>query len=495
MATVKMLWGPGSTVELTRYSGATFTQALEDADNAVACVYCLPKDGTITHVGFYVDSITGTPPAYYVGLTTIDGNGNPTQTDYGGSTKTTAGSWTTGWKWIALATSATAVAGDFAAVHVYPTGTAPSTSNRIYAAAGAVAGPGYYNRYTTAWSPSTGGGGVFAIKYDDGTVYGNALSTDTISAGITSATTPDEIGCKFTLPANMTCFGIHTASGTPGTSAAFDFILYDESNTALATCSVSDKDYVDIYNTIDVYFDAVSLTAGSTYRAVVKPTVGTNGAFYPQRYQFESTAAKAAWPCGDTWQYTYRTDAGSWTDVSTDLMYIGLWVSDIDFSGGTVTTIFEGGPLSAEFPSSNFPALTPVNGRVALAFDASTDEACYWSFICPQGGIGTTLSCVVYYAMASATSGAVYWQAALEAVTPGDSLDLDASTSFDTANSGNGTVPGTAGYMQSISITMTNKDSIAAGDLCWLKLNRDADHASDTATGDALVYRVELRSA
>lgn len=149
-------------------------------------------------------------------------------------------------------------------------------------------------------------------------------------------------------------------------------------------------------------------------------------------------------------------------------------------------------PLSAEFPASNFAARTLVNRRPALAFDAATDETVYWTFVAPQGLTGT-ITVVISYIMASATSGSVYFQAALEAVTDGDATDLDAGTSFDTANSGNGAVPGTAGYLDQISITMTNADSMAAADYARLSVNRDADNAGDTATGDCYVLAVELR--
>jgi hypothetical protein len=151
-------------------------------------------------------------------------------------------------------------------------------------------------------------------------------------------------------------------------------------------------------------------------------------------------------------------------------------------------------PYSAEFPSSNFPQLTQINQRPALAFDASTDETAYWTGIAPAGLTGT-LTLVVSYIMASATSGAVYFQAQIEAITDGDATDLDATTSFDSANSGNATVPGTAGYIDQISITLTNADSLAAADYFRISLNRDADNASDTATGDAYVLVVELRDS
>jgi len=157
-----------------------------------------------------------------------------------------------------------------------------------------------------------------------------------------------------------------------------------------------------------------------------------------------------------------------------------------------MATRFVGDPLGAHFPASNAPALTLVNRRPVLAFDAATDETAYWTFVAPQGWTGT-VTLVLSYIMASATSGSLYWQAQLEAVTAGDAVDLDSATSFDTANSGNGTVPATAGYMQQISITMTNADSIAAGDLVRLSVNRDADNASDTAAGDAYLISVEIR--
>lgn len=159
-----------------------------------------------------------------------------------------------------------------------------------------------------------------------------------------------------------------------------------------------------------------------------------------------------------------------------------------------MATRFVGTPLAAEFPSSNYPALTLVNRRPVLAFDAGTDETAYWTGIAPQGLTGA-ITVVITYIMASATSGNIYWQAALEAVTDGDSTDLDAGTSFDTANSGNGAVPGTAGYIDQISITMTNADGLAAADYFRLSVNRDADNASDTATGDAYLLAVELRDA
>ena len=152
-------------------------------------------------------------------------------------------------------------------------------------------------------------------------------------------------------------------------------------------------------------------------------------------------------------------------------------------------------PLSAEFPASNFPQLTLSNRRPVLAFDASTSETAYWTAVIPQGWTGT-VTAVISYAMASATTGGVAFDVAVEALTSGDAIDTDAATSFDTVNGGNDSaVPGTAGYMEQLSITLSNLDGAAAGDLVRFSLARDVADAADTATGDCYVLAVEIRDA
>ena len=150
-------------------------------------------------------------------------------------------------------------------------------------------------------------------------------------------------------------------------------------------------------------------------------------------------------------------------------------------------------PEGAHYPATNFPALLLSNRRPVLAFDASTSETAYWTFVAPQGVTGTWTA-VISYAMASATTGGVAFDVALEAITSGDALDTDAATSFDTVNGGNDSaVPGTAGYMEQISITLTNADSVAAADLVRVSVARAVANGADTATGDCYCFAVELR--
>ena len=150
-------------------------------------------------------------------------------------------------------------------------------------------------------------------------------------------------------------------------------------------------------------------------------------------------------------------------------------------------------PESAAFPSSNFAALAQdAQGRMYLAFDAGTSESCYWTFVAPQGLTGPLVAVITYRA-ASATTGTAQFNAAVEAISDGDAVDTDAGSSFDTDNTPTAvTVPGTAGHIDQVSATLTNNDSIAAADLCRLRLSRNI---ADTAAGDIQVLAVELRDA
>lgn len=159
------------------------------------------------------------------------------------------------------------------------------------------------------------------------------------------------------------------------------------------------------------------------------------------------------------------------------------------------TTRFVFDPLGASFPATNFPQLLLSNRRPALAFDTTTEETCYWMAIAPQGLSGA-LTAIVHYAMASATSGGVAWGVSVEAITSGDAVDTDAADSFDTENVGtDAAVPGTAGYLEAVSVSLSSADSVAAGDYVRLRLARKVGNAADTATGDAYVLAVELQEA
>lgn len=157
-------------------------------------------------------------------------------------------------------------------------------------------------------------------------------------------------------------------------------------------------------------------------------------------------------------------------------------------------------PGMAETKTTTFPQpgrTSDASGaRPYLGFDAATDEAAYFTIFIPVG-FTAPLTVVSTYAMASATSGNVIVDVAIDAISDGDgSPDTDAAESLDTANTSAATaVPGTAGLIDQLSIACTNGDSAAAGDYARIRIRRVGSSGSDTATGDLNWYGAEVRDA
>ena len=120
-----------------------------------------------------------------------------------------------------------------------------------------------------------------------------------------------------------------------------------------------------------------------------------------------------------------------------------------------------------------------------LLFDDTTAEGIYFQFRMPSD-YSSALVIKLVYSMVSATSGTVGFDVSLWAATAGEDVD---TPSYDTANAGSETVPGTAGLSSDLSIALSNDDSVAAGDLVRMKVFRQA---ADTASGDVELRAVNL---
>lgn len=130
----------------------------------------------------------------------------------------------------------------------------------------------------------------------------------------------------------------------------------------------------------------------------------------------------------------------------------------------------------------------PKKHFVTADFDASTDEHLYFSFRVPANYASGPVAKLLW--MANATSGNVVWVARVSATTPSDA-DTPVEHASAAANSVTTGVNATeARRLVESSITLTNADSIAAGDLCVLMIHRDADNGSDTCSVDAELINV-----
>lgn len=130
------------------------------------------------------------------------------------------------------------------------------------------------------------------------------------------------------------------------------------------------------------------------------------------------------------------------------------------------------------------------DGNWRLLFDATTDEGAVWGFRMPNNYSSAPVL-KIGYTMASATSLEVEFEGAIMCVTDADAADVG-TASFSTIAVGSATVPGTLGYLDEISITLTD-DSCASGDFTYVYLSTDANDATnDDATGDREVVYVML---
>jgi len=134
-------------------------------------------------------------------------------------------------------------------------------------------------------------------------------------------------------------------------------------------------------------------------------------------------------------------------------------------------------------------------GRPAMSFDDTAEEAATSpEYECPESYGGGTLKATLHLS-AQATTGGVVMDVFVEAKTPGtDTIDMSDTASWDSANStGDIDFAGTtAGDPVSATVTLTNKDGMAAGDAVRIGVRRDTDHANDDLSGDVFLYSVRI---
>ncbi len=327
--------------------------ALNNGSRLLASTFMVPKSGTITHIGFYVSAITGTPPAYEVSIKELDASGRPVTATahYGGSTQAAFTPSGTGWTWVALAVAATAVRGDRVGVRVTGSGTAPDGSNNMTVLyAGGTYRPSRASRamqplhYDGSWIFSNYS--VMAIKYDDGTIFGFPFTNNLSSLAVSATGTPDEVGGKFSVPHDtvVSAFIVALLANTGGLGlGTVTATLYDNNDTVIWS-EVYDANFFFYTPTGGTAFyqqsvmvpdTAITLTGGATYRLTVKPNASNFNVPY---MLLEDSAAFAQLRGTTDWCWTERTNDGAWTDQALGIAPIGLIASSM-----TVTTEAESG--------------------------------------------------------------------------------------------------------------------------------------------------------
>ena len=189
---------------------------------------------------------------------------------------------------------------------------------------------------------------------------------------------------------------------------------------------------------------------------------------------------------------TIGSTAAPVKEISCSTLYVNG--GRVTAGGGKPTLIFL--PQSNEPPSTLFATPDTRNGHPVLDFDGNADEEAVFSGWLSSNYGGNGLTCDIINAFSTATTGSIYWLAAIERINT-SGLDIDAD-SFAGFQGSSNTAPGTCGQVIKTSIVFTDgaqMDSLAAGEAFRLKIRRDADGSVgvDDITSDAEVRMVILR--
>ena len=338
-----MPWGPAADFLVTG-TGTGANVDMNDADNAAATIFTAPQSGSIDRVGIRCNTVTGTPPAYTVGLYAVDAAGLPTTTPYGGMAPF---SWTpvageaASFLWKTLATPAAAVAGDLIAAVVRPSGSAPNGSNFVQVESsrqligGSVGGFPYPVVFSTAWARAQACPTSPLVRYSDDVIAPSPMWAGAIqTANFHSGTTPDEYGARFTLPFGVTCVGVRFLQRLQTAGPTFTCHMLSGADVEMATSAagIFSPSSTGTLSAWDFYWTApVNLDAATVYRATHVATNAVSRAI--GAWAVPDTASKGVIANGAAWDLTQRTDgAGAWTDTPLAVPLMALLITHIDLT-------------------------------------------------------------------------------------------------------------------------------------------------------------------
>lgn len=151
-------------------------------------------------------------------------------------------------------------------------------------------------------------------------------------------------------------------------------------------------------------------------------------------------------------------------------------------------------PAANEAPSASQATFDTRNQHLILDFDDSTSEVAVFSAIIPSNYASGGIDIKTHTSYTSATAGSCVFNFYFERIG-NEQADVD-TDEFATGASMAIDIPPTSGSVIITTIDLTDGaaiDSIAVGDKFRLKAERDCNHATDNATGDAELHGIELR--
>ena len=188
----------------------------------------------------------------------------------------------------------------------------------------------YITQFTPSWFKNTQAPAV-ALEYDDGS-YDVAPGCFPMSAVASvvyaNSSTPDERGLKFKVPFPCRAVGAWIWANLSGD---FDIALYDSDGTTVMASYPGDLNVgvvFDYNRNLFLFTGTASLLKDTFYRLVLKPTTATVLGLI--EFTVGAAAVMDAFEGGQNFHLTTRTDAGAWTDTTTQRPMMGLILDQFD---------------------------------------------------------------------------------------------------------------------------------------------------------------------
>jgi hypothetical protein len=327
----------------------TFTSifSFNGASEKVGWVLCPPKTGSIRKIHYRTIAVAnvGTDPLD-VRIETVGATGQPSGTLWGTNTNVAqmcggANTWMTT---DALTADAVITNTDtpIAVVIANPaTGFADCQVAAIATAFSGAPGRPYGLIYTSVWSAPQALASVMALEYSDGSIpYTPGLHplSEFTSQALTTATTPDEIGIRFSVPFRARVKGFWITPRLTAITSDFQVSLYNPAGSLVLSkvFDASQMQSLAFQYTEEFFVGTQTIEPNTFYRLAVKPTTTNN---LDVAYMgCATTALMDGMPGGPDVYWTERTDGGSWTDTTTRWPMMGVLLDQLSnnvSSGGS----------------------------------------------------------------------------------------------------------------------------------------------------------------
>jgi hypothetical protein len=311
--------------------------AIDAAGEKVAFVFAAPRTGTLHKVRFRIGA-AATPEDVKVSFQDLDASGDPdgTPDQYRvvASASVAVGFVATGIlssDGTDTGTKRSVTRGDILAVVIEFNSATGNIQVSTHSSVLSAVSTAYMDHFTASWAKSATAAPLMSIEYSDGATYpiDGAMPGSFANETFNSSSTPDERGNTFTLPFAARVVGMWAWLDYDN---AADLVLYS-GTSALATAAVPAA-AVRPQNTAGLvtrYFGTAQEVEATTYRAIVKPGASNVGL---STCTLADAVERAAFWRSDFFSTT-RTDAGSFTDLSTKVFQVGPIIDAVDTSTGS----------------------------------------------------------------------------------------------------------------------------------------------------------------